>query len=197
MDENNKTDRTIKAKKRVILVTDGDGVAKRAVETAALRIGGRCISKSAGNPTPVSGRSILELISQTPYDPVVVMVDDKGHIGTGKGEMVIKEIVESNAVEVLGVIAVASNTEGVRGIGVDFSITRDGNIIDNTVDKYGKKTDGDKINGDTVDILDSMDVPVIVGIGDPGKMNGRDCIDKGAPIITKALKEIIERSSMH
>jgi stage V sporulation protein AE len=38
---------------------------------------------------------------------------------------------------------------------------------------------------------------VIVGIGDPGKMNGRDCIDKGAPIITKALKEIIERSSMH
>lgn len=197
MDENNNTDGAVKIKKRVILVTDGDGIAKKAVETAALRIGGRCISKSAGNPTPMSGRSILELIRQTPYDPVVVMVDDKGHTGMGKGEMAIKEIVESNDVDILGVIAVASNTEGVKGISVDFSITRDGNIIETTVDKYGKKADGDKINGDTVDILDSIDVPVIVGVGDPGKMNGRDCIDKGAPIITKAMKEIIERSSMH
>lgn len=46
-------------KRRVILVTDGDGIAKKAVETAALRIGGRCISKSAGNPTPLSGKKII------------------------------------------------------------------------------------------------------------------------------------------
>ena len=183
--------------RRIILVTDGDGIAKKAVETAALRIGGRCISRSAGNPTPMSGRHILELIRQTPYDPVVVMVDDKGNTGTGNGEMVMKELAESKEVEMLGVIAVASNTEGVKGTSVDFSITRHGNIINETVDKYGKKSGGNKINGDTVDILDSIDVPVIVGVGDPGKMNGRDCIDKGAPILTKAMKEIMERSSKH
>jgi stage V sporulation protein AE len=184
-------------KRRVILVTDGDGAAKKAVETAALRIGGRCISKSAGNPTHMSGRSIVELIKQAPYDPIVVMVDDKGHTGMGKGEQAIKDIVESPDVEVLGVIAVASNTEGVEGVSIDFSVTKDGNIVENTVDKFGNAAGGKKINGDTVDILESMDVPVIVGVGDPGKMNGKDCCSKGAPIITKAMKEIIKRSSMH
>lgn len=183
-------------KRRVILVTDGDVIARKAVETAALRIGGRCISKSAGNPTPMSGRSILELIRQTPYDPVLVMVDDRGHTGMGEGEKAIKEIVQSPDVDVIGVIAVASNTEGVHGVKIDFSITKDGNIIEKTVDKYGNKIEGNKINGDTVDILESIDVPVIVGIGDPGKMKGKDCCDKGAPIITKALKEIMERSSI-
>jgi stage V sporulation protein AE len=184
------------AKRRVILVTDGDGIAKKAVETAALRIGGRCISKSAGNPTPMSGKSILELIRQTPNDPVVVMVDDRGHTGMGKGEKAIKDIVQSPDVEILGVIAVASNTEGVNGARIDFSVTKDGTIIENTVDKNGNKKEGYKINGDTVDILESVDVPVIVGVGDPGKMEGKDCCDKGAPIITKAMKEIMERSSL-
>lgn len=188
MDEN-------KEKKRVILVTDGDGIARKAVETAALRIGGRCISRSAGNPTPMSGQKILELIRQTPYDPVVVMVDDRGDTGMGKGERVIMELAKSPEIKILGVVAVASNTEGVNGVSVDFSITKDGNIIPNTVDKYGNKRDGNKIIGDTVDILESVDVPVIVGIGDPGKMNGKDCCDKGAPIITKAMKEIIERAA--
>jgi stage V sporulation protein AE len=188
MDEN-------KEKRRVILVTDGDGIARKAVETAALRIGGRCISKSAGNPTPMSGKKILELIRQTPYDPVVVMVDDRGDTGMGKGERVIMELAKSPEIEILGVVAVASNTEGVNGVSVDFSITKDGNIVPNTVDKYGNKRAGDKITGDTVDVLESMNIPVIVGIGDPGKMNGKDCCDKGAPIITKAMKEIIERSS--
>lgn len=195
MDDKNSTTTAVNDRRRVILVTDGDGIARKAVETAALRIGGRCISKSAGNPTPMNGQSIIDLIMQTPYDPVVVMVDDKGHTGMGKGEQAIKDIVQSPHVEVLGVIAVASNTEGVNGASIDFSITKDGNIIENTVDKYGNKKEGNRINGDTVDILESIDVPVVVGIGDPGKMNGKDCCDKGAPIITKAMKEIIERSS--
>lgn len=195
MDGNNTYTQDGNGKRRVILVTDGDGIARKAVETAALRIGGRCISKSAGNPTPMSGQKILELIKQTPYDPVVVMVDDRGHTGMGKGEAAIKVIAQSPDVEILGVVAVASNTEGVNGVSIDLSVTKDGNIISSTVDKYGNKTDGNKINGDTVDILETMDVPVIVGVGDPGKMNGKDCCDKGAPIITKAMKEIIERSS--
>lgn len=190
MEENNN-------KKRVILVTDGDRIARKAVETAALRIGGRCISKSAGNPTPISGGSIVELIKQTPYDPVVVMVDDRGHTGMGKGEKAIRDIAKSPDVEILGVIAVASNTEGVKGVRIDFSVTKNGNIVESTVDKYGNIDGGEKINGDTVDILESIDVPIIVGVGDPGKMDGKDCCDKGAPIITKAMKEIMERSSMH
>ena len=184
-------------RKRVILVTDGDGIARKAVETAASRIGGRCISKSAGNPTPLSGQKIIEMVKQTPYDPVVVMVDDRGHTGTGKGEKAILEIARSPDIEILGVIAVASNTEGVKGVSIDFSVTKDGNIVEKTVDKNGNITGGGKINGDTVDILDSIDVPVIAGIGDPGKMDGKDCCDKGAPIITKAMKEIIERSRVH
>ncbi|HOE57068.1 MAG TPA: stage V sporulation protein AE [Bacillota bacterium] len=184
-------------KRQVILVTDGDRIAKKAVEAATLRIGGRCISKSAGNPTPMSGQSIVKLIKETPYDPVVVMVDDRGHMGTGNGEMVIRDIARCPEVEILGVIAVASNTEGVEGTRIDSAITRDGNIIAGTVDKYGNKTEGNRINGDTVDILESIEVPVIIGIGDPGKMKGKDCCDKGAPIITKAMKEIIKRSSMH
>ncbi len=197
MDENNNITNPINnAKRKVILVTDGDGIARKAVETAALRIGGRCISKSAGNPTPMSGRSIVELIKRTPYDPVVVMVDDRGHTGMGKGEKALVDIAQSPDIEILGVIAVASNTEGVNGVNIDLSVTKDGNIISNTVDKYGNKAAGTKINGDTVDILESMDIPVIVGVGDPGKMNGKDCCDKGAPIITKAMKEIIERSSI-
>lgn len=197
MDENNNKAIPVNNRRRVILVTDGDGVARKAVEAAALRIGGRCISKSAGNPTPMSGGSIVELIKQTPYDPVVVMVDDKGHTGMGKGEKAIRDIAESPDVEILGVIAVASNTEGVKGVRIDFSVTKDGNIVENIVDKFGNIAGGEKINGDTVDILESIAVPIIVGIGDPGKMNGKDGCDKGAPIITKAMKEIIERSSLH
>lgn len=184
------------AKRKVIVVTDGDGIAQKAVEIATGRIGGRCISRSAGNPTPISGKKLIELIKQAHHDPVVVMVDDRGHTGTGKGEAAIREIAGSPEIEILGVIAVASNTDGVNGAGVDIAITKDGNIIDKTVDKYGNVKDGKKINGDTVDILESIDVPVIVGIGDPGKMEGKDTCDKGAPIITKAMEEILKRSGM-
>ncbi len=182
-------------KRKVIVVTDGDLMAKKAVETAAKRIGGRCISRSAGNPTPISGHSITKLVKQAPHDPVVVMVDDKGHTGEGKGEKAIREIANAPDIEILGVIAVASNTEGVNGIKVDCSVTKNGNLIDSIVDKHGDKQDGNIIKGDTVDVLDGMKVPLVVGVGDPGKMDGKDCSEKGAPIITKAMKEIIKRSS--
>ncbi|HHW49425.1 MAG TPA: stage V sporulation protein AE, partial [Clostridiaceae bacterium] len=43
-------------KRKVILVTDGDSVAKEAVEIAASNIGARCISDSAGNPTVLTGQ---------------------------------------------------------------------------------------------------------------------------------------------
>ena len=81
-------------KKRVIIVTDGDKIAKRAVETAATNIGGRSISLSWGNPTTLSGRDIIDLINTAKYDPVVVMVDDRGNAGMGSGEQAMFELIK-------------------------------------------------------------------------------------------------------
>lgn len=185
-----------KEKRRIIIVTDGDGFAQRAVETATTNIGGRCISRSAGNPTPINGNNIVEYIKQAKHDPVVVMVDDRGHQRKGKGEEALIKVVNHPDIEVLGVIAVASNTEGVSGIKVDFSISADGKIIKGAVNKEGDITNDNVLYGDTVDILNDCDVPLIIGIGDIGKMNGKDDCEIGAPIITKALEQIINRSEL-
>lgn len=180
-------------KRKVILVTDGDTIAKGAVEAAARNIGARCISRSAGNPTIKSGEELVELIKAAPSDPVVVMLDDRGYNGTGRGEEAMAYITGHPEVQVLGVLAVASNTAKVCGCEVDLSVSRDGKIIDEPVDKLGRPT-CDVLKGDTVEILDSLDVPVVVGIGDIGKMDGADDVEKGAPLTTRALKTILERS---
>ncbi len=183
-------------KRKIILVTDGDKVAKRAVEEAAKNIGGRCISRSAGNPTMLNGNQIVKLIKQAKYDPVVIMVDDKGNPGFGAGEKSLQEVLEhEDEIEVIGVVAVASNTDGVEGVEVDFSIDCEGEIINGGVDKYGHKTGKDKIFGDTVDIVNNYSFPVVIGVGDIGKMDGKDDWKYGAPIITKALNKIIEESN--
>lgn len=182
-------------KQKVILVTDGDIIAMRAVEEAAKNIGGRCISMSAGNPTPLTGPEIVSLIKTAEYDPVVVMVDDRGNTKAGRGEQAMDYIIDSDEIEVLGVIAVASNTKHVNGIKVNFSIDKDGNKVYSGVDKYGNSKQDKRVIGDTVDILNRKHVPVIVGIGDPGKMDGHDSIDLGAPIITRAMEEIIKEYS--
>ncbi|KRQ87481.1 hypothetical protein ABG79_00819 [Caloramator mitchellensis] len=179
-------------KKRVILVTDGDLNAKKAIEIATQKIGGRVISRSAGNPTLLSGEEIIELIKETPYDPVVVMVDDRGNTHRGSGEEAMAQILKSNDVEVMGVVAVAANSSRVTGVEVDVSIDNQGNVIDYAVDKDGYAKDDKIIKGDTVDILNDYDVPVIVGVGDVGKMEGQDDVEFGAPIITKALEEVIK-----
>ncbi|SCG83581.1 stage V sporulation protein AE [Proteiniborus sp. DW1] len=181
-------------KRKIILVTDGDEVAQKAVERATMNIGGRCISRSAGNPTPISGEEIAKLIESALYDPVVVMVDDIGDPNLGKGEQALAHLLTNPNIEVLGVIAVASNTEGVKGIEVDFSIDHTGKIVENAVDKNGFETDTKILYGDTVDILNSFSVPLIIGIGDIGKIFGVDRYTNGAPLITKALKEIVNRS---
>jgi hypothetical protein len=182
-------------KHRVIIVTDGDYVAKTAVEEAAANIGGRCISRSAGNPTPLSGSEIVGLIKKAKYDPVVVMTDDRGHTGTGSGEEAMDFLINDPEIEVLGVVAVASNTKNVSGVKVDCSVDKKGNIIETAVDKYGNKKGTKKIIGDTVDVLNNSNVPIIIGIGDPGKMDGCDSTEIGAPIITRAMEEIIKQRS--
>lgn len=180
---------------RVILVTDGDKVARRTLETAAERLGLRCISASAGNPTPLTGPEIVSLIRQARYDPVLVMADDKGHPGQGKGEEALAYIASCEGIEVIGAIAVASHTRHTLGVAVDLSVTRDGGLVAAPVDKEGRPLTGrDRLQGDTVDILSRLDIPVVVGIGDIGKMAGADYIQNGALITTRAIMEVLDRS---
>lgn len=181
-------------KRRVIIVTDGDEMAQKAVEKATSNIGGCTISYSAGNPTPLMPSEVLDMIKDADHDPVVVMVDDCGESGIGKGEKIIKAIADDPGIEIMGVVAVASNTFDGEGIDVDFSVNEAGEIVENAVDKYGVEKTDKTVKGDTLSILKTLNVPVIVGMGDCGKMNYKDSIDMGAPVTTKAFREIIKRS---
>lgn len=183
-------------KRKVILVTDGDRVAKEAVEKAAANIGGRCISASAGNPTFLSGIEIEERILEAEHDPVVVMVDDRGAVGMGSGEAAMAYLLDSRRIDVLGVLAVSSNGKDCNGINIDCSVTKTGEVIRYAVDKFGDNTYSDRICGDTLSILRSRHDLFIVGIGDPGKMDYQDEVSKGAPITTKALKVVLEHNGL-
>lgn len=187
------------ARKKVIIITDGDRVAGRTIKIAAKNVGARVISLTTGNPTPITGQKVVELIKKAPTDPVIIMVDDKGTCGFGKGEQVLEYVVKHPDIDVIGAVAVASNTSGTEGIRVDESVTRDSAIVKEPVDKLGNpEKKGNKfLEGDTVDILNQLDVPVIIGTGDTGKMDFADDCDRGAPITTKALMEIINRSENH
>lgn len=180
------------SKRKVILITDGDRIARDAVEKATANIGGRCISASAGNPTELTGSEIIEKIKEAPKDPVVVMVDDKGYKGIGRGESAMADILNCGELDVLGVVAVSSNGKDCNGLNVNCSVTSEGKIIHNAVDKYGNNTHRNGICGDTLSILKSRRDLFIVGMGDPGKMDYRDEVLKGAPVTTKALRIIME-----
>jgi stage V sporulation protein AE len=185
-------------KRKVILVTDGDEYALRAVQFVAKKIGGRCISGSQGNPSLLSGQKLVNLILQTPYDPVFVLFDDCGYIGEGAGERALIHVAHHKQIEVLGVIAVASNSHQVEWTKVDVSIDRFGELTEFGIDKNGlQELEIGRINGDTVYCLDQLEVPVIVGIGDIGKMAGKDDVTKGCPITIKAVEVILERNELH
>ena len=185
----------MRGKRKVIIVTDGDEYAKRTVEFVAREIGGRCISVSQGNPTVIGGPELVKLISQTPRDPVLIMVDDSGYIGEGAGEHVMKYLAKHPDIDILGVIAVASKTKHSEWTKVDVCIDRDGNLTGNGVDKFGvPEMERGIINGDTVYSIDSLNVPIVVGIGDIGKMAAKDRIEIGSPITKMAVELILERS---
>ncbi|WNC17192.1 stage V sporulation protein AE [Brevibacillus brevis] len=186
-------------RRRVILVTDGDYVAQKVIERVAGEVGGRCISLSAGNPTPLRGSQMVELIKMAPYDPVMVMFDDNGDFGRGRGEQAIEYVVKHPDIEVIGAIAVASNTRSVRGATVSYSVDNRGRVVEGAVDKdgYADPQLQNRIYGDTVDILNTLHVPNVIGIGDIGKMDGRDSLDNGCPITRKAVQWILERSGEH
>ncbi|MFC3882785.1 stage V sporulation protein AE [Bacillus songklensis] len=182
-------------KRRVIVITDGDEYARKTIEYVANQYGGRCISRSHGNPTTLSGPEIVNLILQTPYDPVFVMFDDSGFLGEGAGEQALKYVVNHEQIDVLGVIAVASKTHQNEWTRVDVSIDRYGELTEYGVDKSGiQEFEIGRINGDTVYCLDSLEVPIIVGIGDIGKMARKDHIKYGSPVTMKAVEVILERS---
>jgi stage V sporulation protein AE len=185
------------AKRKVVVITDGDRVAQKVVEKVARNVGGRAISLSGGNPTPVSGCEIAAAIKKTPHDPVLVMIDDCGCQGEGCGERALVELANQSEIEILGVVAVASNTAKVEGAKINAAVTRDGAVIDRPVDKDGNPqplTDR-RLHGDTVDILNRLPIPVVIGIGDLGKMNDADLVEEGARITTQAVQEVLNRSN--
>lgn len=181
------------AKKQVILITDGDHVAQHVVEEAARRIGGRCISASGGNPTEIDAPSLIELIHEAEGEPVLVMVDDAGTRRKGPGEKLIERLAEEDSIEVLGVLAVASHTEKVEGVPVVASVDRNGELIYGPVDKDGvpEQSSHQKVEGDTVDVLNTLQIPIVIGIGDLGK---QDHADQHADITVRAIQEIINRA---
>lgn len=183
------------AKRKVILITDGDEYAKRVVELVAKEIGGRCISMSYGNPSVHSGAELVRMIKKTPYDPVLVMFDDSGIVGEGAGETAMRYVALDDGIEVLGIIAVASRTRHAEWTRVDVSIDREGNLTPQGVDKNGTaEFELGRITGDTVYCIDDLHAPLVVGIGDIGKMASRDDYRKGAPITRLAVELILERS---
>lgn len=186
-------------KVRVIIVTDGDRCAQHAVEKIGADLGLRCISASAGNPTPISGAEIVDLLKTVPHDPVLVMFDDRGRRDKGKGETALEYVANHPDIEVLGAVAVASNTTGIDGVAADACVSGAGEVVEGAVDKYGQEKHGrgnGRVNGDTVDVLNDVEVPVIIGVGDIGKMDKADDIRRGAPITRKAVEEILERSGV-
>lgn len=187
-------------KVRVIMITDGDRVAQHVVEDIAGSLGLRCISASAGNPTPISGEEIVRLLKTVQHDPVLVMFDDRGRKDKGKGEVAMEYVASHPDIEVLGVVAVASNTTGIDGVQADACINCYGDVVDVAVDKNGepKKKCGEEliIKGDTVDVLNNVAVPVIIGVGDIGKMDKADDIHRGAPVTRRAIEEVLKRSGI-
>jgi stage V sporulation protein AE len=185
--------------RKIIIITDGDRVAQEVVEKVAQNVGGRAVSMSAGNPTPVSGSEIAAAIKEAPHDPVLVMVDDCGSRNQGSGERALEELANDPELDILGIVAVASDTSKVEGVPVDFSVSREGKLVSRPVDKNGNpEPEGHtKLEGDTVDVINRLGVPVVVGLGDLGKMDDADLVEEGAKITTRAVEEILKRSSYH
>ena len=184
-------------KRKVILITDGDEYAKRAIEVVAKEVGGRCISLSQGNPSVLKGPQIVALIKEAPTDPVLVMVDDSGFVGEGAGEKAMIYVSQHPDIKLLGIIAVASKNRSREWTKVDVCIDRDGQLTEYGVDKFGvREMDIGRITGDTVYSIDFLHAPIVVGIGDVGKMSKIDHYSNGAPITRRAVELILERSGM-
>jgi stage V sporulation protein AE len=122
------------------------------------------------------------------------MFDDCGLGSEGVGEQALKYVATHPEIEVLGAIAVASNCKKSKGTPVHAALDRYGRLISNPVDKYGRpKADQPlRIFGDTVEVLNEVSIPFVVGIGDVGKMEHMDDVVIGAPVTTRAIRLIMD-----
>lgn len=179
--------------RKVIIVTDGDSIAKKVIEKAAVKVGCRTLSISSGNPTRISGEDMVRLIQCVKYDPVIVMADDRGNTGRGNGEKVIDYLIKSREIDVMGIVAVASNTRNASGIKVNCSINKNGEISKNSVDKHGNTKMSKVLVGDTVNTINPSSVNCVVGIGDPGKTECDGNMDRECSILIKAINVIINK----
>lgn len=177
--------------RKVIIITDGDSTARKVIEKAAVKAGCRTLSISSGNPTRITGKDMVRLIQCVKHDPVIVMADDRGDIGRGNGEKVINYLIESKEIDVMGIIAVASNTKNASGIKVNCSIDKNGMIAKNSVDKRGNIKKSKVLIGDTVNTINPSKVNCVVGIGDPGKIECSGNMNDQCSILTKAINIII------
>ncbi len=171
--------------KTVIVVTDGDGKARRAIELAAKKLGMYVVTCSAGSPTRAHPEDVEREIAEADGELIVVMADDGGQVGEGAGERLIKVLSEHGLLN--AVVAAASDTPGVTKIEVKESVTVDGRTTARAVDKAGRKKRSKMLAGDTAEGAAGLHVPVI-GIGDPGKV-GVD--KKGARAMERALREAV------
>jgi stage V sporulation protein AE len=78
---------------------------------------------------------------------------------------------------------------------VTAAVTREGQVVGVPVDKDGNpEPEGHRrVEGDTVDILNQLPVPLVIGLGDLGKMNDADLLEDGARITTIAVQEVLAR----
>jgi stage V sporulation protein AE len=180
--------------KKVVVITDGDLTARDVVERVAANIGGRCISLSYGNPTDTPVEKIIGAVKSSHGNPVLVMVDDGGKSGCGPGERILAAMADDPAIEIIGAVAVASKTSRVEGAVVEASVDNHGEVVGSAVDKEGNPQATQRVTGDTVDILNKIDIPVVIGVGDLGKMNKADRVAQGAKVTTEAVREILRRA---
>lgn len=153
---------------------------------------------SHGNPSAITGAQLVKLINKAKNDPVLVMFDDSGFVGEGAGEIALKYVAHHPDIEVIGAIAVASKTRQAEWTRVDVCIDQDGELTPYGVDKHGvPEMEIGRLNGDTVYCLDELDIPLIVGVGDIGKMARHDHFERGSPITRKAVELILERSGFN
>ncbi|WP_416149645.1 stage V sporulation protein AE [Salipaludibacillus sp. HK11] len=183
--------------KKVIFITDGDESAVNAASVAANSLQCYFLSLSKGNPSIIQTDVLIRKILEAPIEPVIVLFDDAGYPGIGPGESRMRGVANSPFIQVLGVIAVAAHTDTDDWSKVDVCVDRYGNITEYGVDKAGiKETEIKRIRGDTVDLLNVNEDPIIIGVGDVGKMGGYDDFEKGAPVTKKAIQLILERSGL-
>ncbi|MFC0523088.1 stage V sporulation protein AE [Pontibacillus salicampi] len=184
--------------KKVIVITDGDEYARKAIDHLATSIGGTCLGHLAANPTTATKEEFLKAIHSAPSEPIYVLFDDAGVPGIGPGEKVLLQMAQEQSISIIGAIAVASHTKFQEWSRFDFAVDGDGELIPFGVDKEGiAELEVGRISGDTVYCLDQLDIPTIVAIGDIGKMRGKDDVAKGAPITRRAVELILERAEVN